>query len=118
MHAIHHRLVMSGSREAVFAGLTRAVATLAAETGAIVRMLTCDGDARIVWRCVDGPEDWVGTEIAVELSREPHGTAVRFAHRHWRAAGDVLASCATRWARMLFGLECAVALPEPDDTRV
>ena len=118
MPDIHHRLVMSGSREAVFSAVERAVASLTAEAGVLVRMLSCDHDARIVWRCVAGPADWVGTEIAIELSGERDATVVRLVHRHWRASTDALASCATRWARMLLGIECAVALPEPSDTMV
>lgn len=118
MPDIHHQLVMKGSQAEVFSALTDAVASVAQEAGALVRTLSFDRDAHVVWRCVDGPEDWVGTEIAIDLARVHEGTVVRLAHRHWRAATDGLASCATRWARALFGLECFVAFPEPNDTRV
>jgi hypothetical protein len=118
MHDIHHRLVMNGSQDEVFSSVTKAVDSLAAEVGALVRTLSFDRDSRIVWRCVDGPEDWIGTEIAIELSEDREGTVVRFVHRNWRTATDGLASCATRWARVLFGLERFMAVPEPNDTMV
>jgi hypothetical protein len=118
MPDIHHRLVMNGSQEEVFAALTEAVVALTAEVGALVRTLAFDRNAHVVWRCVDGPDDWVGTEIAIEISGEQEGTVVRFVHRNWRAATDALASCATRWARVLLGLQSFVAFPEPDDTMV
>jgi hypothetical protein len=118
MHDIHHRLVMKGSREEIFSALTNAVASVVAEVGVLVRTLSFDRDARVVWRCIEGPEDWVGTEIAIELSGADDGTVVRLAHRNWRAPTDGLASSATRWARVLLGLECLVAFPEPTDTLV
>ena len=116
MPDIHHRLVMRGSQAEVFSALTDAVASLASEMKVLVRTLSFDRDEHVVWRCVEGPEDWVGTEIAIDLSKAREGTVVRLAHRNWSSATDGLASCATRWARVLFGLECFVAFPEPTDT--
>jgi hypothetical protein len=118
MPDIHHRLVMSASREEVFSALTAAVTSRVSEAGAFVRTLVFERGARAVWRCVDGPSDWVGTEISIELTGEGDGTIVRFAHRDFQEVTDVLASCATRWARILLGLQTFVAIPEPDDTRV
>ncbi len=37
---------------------------------------------RIVWRCVDGPDDWLETRITFALQpREDGGTTLLFSHR-------------------------------------
>lgn len=73
---------------------------------------------RLAWRCIDGPAEWVGTEIAFELQPCPGGTLVRFSHRRWRAPTDVMAECATTWARVLLRLAAWVETPEPEDVAV
>jgi len=118
MPDIHHRLIMNAPREEVFSALTEAVSSLVSEAGAFVRTLDFDRDARAVWRCIDGPSDWLGTEIAIELTGEGPGTVVRFTHRYWKDATDALATCATRWAMLLLGLQTYVAIPEPDDVAI
>lgn len=74
--------------------------------------------AMLAWRCVDGPAEWVGTEISFELQPCSGGTIVRFSHRHWRTPSDVMAECATAWARVLLRLEAWLAMPEPDDVAI
>ena len=118
MSDIHHRLIMNASREQVFAAVTDAIVARAHGVGALVRTLAFDRDARAVWSCVDGPAGWAGTEISIELTGEGDETVLRFTHGNWQGKTDVLASWATRWARLLLGLESFVRIPEPEDTRV
>jgi hypothetical protein len=118
MPDIHHRLIMSAPRDEVFTALTRLVQGRALEVGARARMVDFDRDARAVWRCDDGPDEWVGTEIAIELANEGRETIVSFVHRNWREATDAMASCTTRWGSGLLGLQRVVEIPEPDDVRV
>lgn len=117
MPDIHHRLIMSAPRDEVFAAVARMVRLGTLEIGASASMLVLERDARAVWRCEDGPQDWVGTEIAIELTSEGAGTVVRFAHRSWREATEVMASWTTRWGRGLLGVQRLVAIAEPDDVR-
>jgi hypothetical protein len=109
---------MNAPRHEVFAAVTNAIAARASEVGALVRTLVFDPDARVVWRCVEGPADWIGTQISVELTGEGEETVVRFTHGDWQGPTDVLASWATRWARLLLGLQTFVQVPEPEDTMV
>lgn len=118
MPDIHHRLIMSAPRDEVFTALTRMIQLRAFEVGARASVLLFDRNARAVWRCDDGPEDWIGTEIAIELANEGEGTVVSFVHRHWRDASDTMASCTTGWGRGLLGLQRLVEMPDPDDVRV
>ncbi len=71
-------------------------------------------------RVLDGPLDWVGTEIVVELGRRDRTeTVVRLSHRHWRDGdSDEMATNTTRWGQLLLGLKRRVETPEPDDTRL
>ena len=38
----------------------------------------------MLWEVVDGPEEWIGTEVVFELSQEDDFTIVMFAHDGWR----------------------------------
>ena len=35
------------------------------------------------WRCVEGPDEWVGTDITFQLSEQDNQTIVLFGHRNW-----------------------------------
>src|SRR4051812_16306458 len=39
---------------------------------------------RVVWRVVDGPEEWIGTTIEWDLRQEGDYAIVLFSHRGWR----------------------------------
>ena len=82
-----------------------------------VRCLTiADGDGLgIAWRCVDGPAEWIGTDIVFALAEEGRETVVRFAHKNWRETNDAFARCTTKWARILMALKSRVETPEADD---
>ena len=41
---------------------------------------------RVLWEVVEGPEEWIGTEVAFELSEEDGFTIVMFGHTGWREA--------------------------------
>ena len=47
----------------------------------------------VLWEVVEGPEEWVGTQIGFELSQEDGYTIVMFSHTGWREAGR--RSCTT-----------------------
>ena len=71
-----------------------------------------------VWQCLDGPPEWIGTDITFSFAREGAETVVRFAHRNWREASDAFAQCTTKWGRVLMALKSRVETPEADDLRV
>jgi uncharacterized protein YndB with AHSA1/START domain len=81
---------------------------------AVRRVAITDGTS-VSWRCVDGPSEWIGTDITFALAREGGETVVRFAHRNWRETSDAFARCTTKWARVLMALKSCVETPEADD---
>lgn len=63
---------------------------------------------RVVWECVDGPKDWIGTTVRFDLhpgEGEPAETVVRFTHADWREPVEFLHHCSTRWGQYLISLK-------------
>jgi uncharacterized protein YndB with AHSA1/START domain len=57
------------------------------------------------WEVVDGPEEWIGTEVRFELTEEGGFTIVRFFHERWREPVEFMHHCSTRWATFLMSLK-------------
>jgi uncharacterized protein YndB with AHSA1/START domain len=74
------------------------------------------------WTVVDGPEEWLGTEISFELRTEDGYTIVLFEHRGWREPVEFLSHCSTKWAAFLLSLkqyvETGVGSPAPGDVQI
>jgi uncharacterized protein YndB with AHSA1/START domain len=61
---------------------------------------------RIVWRCLEGPQDWVGTRITFALQpRADGGTTLLFTHQGWEQESEFMHGCSTNWAAYLIGLK-------------
>ena len=52
--------------------------------------VTAIDDDLVEWKCIDGPDEWVGTTVRWQLSPADHGTTVRFEHRDSRTADGEL----------------------------
>ena len=79
-------------------------------------------DHRVHWRVLDGPAEWVGTDIEFQLSQQDGQTIVMFGHRNWRDEGEFLAHCSTKWATFLLSLrdlvETGQGKPSPHDLKI
>src|SRR5689334_18422765 len=60
---------------------------------------------RVVWRVVDGPEEWIGTTITWDLQQDDDYTIVLFAHRGWVEPVEFMYHCSTKWASFLMSLK-------------
>lgn len=121
MADIFHQLRMKATADDVFRAVNEEelLRPWWAGDGALaVQCVELDDGARVSWRCVDGPTEWIGTDITFAFAREGGETVVRFAHRNWRETSDAFARCTTKWARVLMALKARVETPEPDDVRV
>ncbi len=81
------------------------------------------GDNKDVrWHCVEGPEEWVGTEITFQLSEQDGQTIVLFGHRNWREAVEATAHCSMKWVIFLLSLreyvETGKGKPSPYDLKI
>ncbi len=61
---------------------------------------------QIAWRCVEGPDDWIGTLITFALKpRADGGTTLLFSHRGWKQENEFMNGCSTNWAAYLMSLK-------------
>jgi uncharacterized protein YndB with AHSA1/START domain len=79
-------------------------------------------DERVVWRCVEGPAEWVDTDFTFQLGAADGETVVLFTHGGWREPVEFMHHCSTKWASYLLGmkhgLEGGRARPYPDDEKI
>jgi hypothetical protein len=78
--------------------------------------------AHVQWRCVDGPEEWVGTEVRFDLSWKEDQTFILFKHANWREPVEFMHHCSTKWATFLLSLrdllEHRNGHPAPHDVKI
>lgn len=76
----------------------------------------------VSWRCIAGPEDWIGTELSFALKVSGENTVVYFAHRGWQEEVEFMAHCSCKWAQFMFSLksllESGVGKPYPNDPKL
>ena len=74
------------------------------------------------WRCVDGPAEWIGTDVTFELSQQDEQIIIIFGHRNWREAIEFTAHCSMKWAVFLLSLreyvETGKGKPSPHDLKI
>jgi uncharacterized protein YndB with AHSA1/START domain len=74
------------------------------------------------WEVVDGPEEWIGTEIRFELKQEDGWTIILFSHEGWKEPVEFMHHCSTKWATFLMSLkqfvETGTGEPAPNDVKV
>ncbi len=58
----------------------------------------------LVWKVLEGPDDWAGTTLTFALDENDGKTRVRFEHAGWAANGDHFAASSFSWARYLESL--------------
>ena len=77
---------------------------------------------RVRWKCVGGPDDWVGTELIFRLKSRGGQTYVLFTHAGWREPVEFMHHCSTKWAVFLLSLvnwvERGEGRPHPYDVKI
>jgi uncharacterized protein YndB with AHSA1/START domain len=81
-----------------------------------------DPEKEVRWRFKTGPEEWIGTDVTFDLSRDGDQTLIVFGHRNWREAVEFTAHCSMKWATFLLSLrdlvETGRGRPSPDDLKI
>ena len=74
------------------------------------------------WEVVQGPEEWIGTQIRFDLKEEDGFTIVLFGHLGWKEPGEFMSHCSTKWATFLMSLkklvETGTGEPSPHDVQI
>ena len=77
---------------------------------------------QVLWRVVDGPQEWIGTKISWELKQESDYCIVLFKHQGWKEPVEFMHHCSTKWAIFLMSLksllETGKGAPSPDDIKI
>jgi uncharacterized protein YndB with AHSA1/START domain len=78
--------------------------------------------ARVRWRVVDGPPEWIGTVIDWQLTHRDGFTIVMFTHEGWAEPVEFMHHCSTKWAVYLLSLKALVetgtGAPSPNDVMI
>jgi uncharacterized protein YndB with AHSA1/START domain len=92
------------------------------QRSAAVQLVELSPPDRVVWRCVDGPKEWLDTTIRFDLGANGDETVVLFSHAGWREPVEFMNHCSTAWAYFLLSLKHAIeggeATPWPDNERI
>ena len=77
---------------------------------------------RVKWQCVDGAQEWIGTELTFDLKQEAGSTVVLFAQRGCKEQAEFMHYCSPKWAMYLLSLkslcEIGKGTPYPDDVDI
>ena len=142
MNDILHRIGVTSTPDEVFTALTT-VDGLAgwwtedtegdAEVGGELRFRFLPGgfdmkvietqrDELVRWEVIDGPEEWIGTQVTFELTQQDGFTIVMFRHQGWREPVEFMSHCSTKWAIYLMSLkqlvETGTGAPAPHDVQI
>jgi uncharacterized protein YndB with AHSA1/START domain len=92
------------------------------ESSAVMEVVELSPDDRVRWRCVEGPQEWVGTTVTFDLKDSGGETVLLFMHADWREPVEFIHHCSTKWATVLIGLrsglEGGAFTAFPDDTKI
>jgi uncharacterized protein YndB with AHSA1/START domain len=87
-----------------------------------MKVLELDAAGRVLWEVVDGPEEWIGTQVDWRLEQVDDYTIVLFGHRGWREPVEFMHHCSTKWAVFLMSLKSLIetgkGAPSPDDVKI
>ncbi len=74
------------------------------------------------WVCVEGPGEWIGTDIVFDIHQEDDYTIVLFQHCNWNKWVEFTAHCSMKWAVFLLSLkqlvETGKGKPAPNDVKI
>lgn len=79
-------------------------------------------DKLVRWEVVEGPEEWIGTEVRFDLKQEDEHAIVLFQHSGWREPVEFMYHCSSKWGVFLMSLkkllETGAGDPAPRDVWV
>lgn len=81
-----------------------------------------DPAKEVRWRCVEGPDEWIGTDVTFEWSEQDGQIIIIFGHRNWKEWVEFTAHCSMKWAIFLLSLreyvETGKGKPSPHDLKI
>jgi uncharacterized protein YndB with AHSA1/START domain len=91
------------------------------EPAAVMEVTRLDPKGHVRWTCIEGADEWVGTNLSFDLTPKDDETVVLFTHSDWRDPSEFMAHCSARWAYFLLSLkrltETGKGTPFPEDLK-
>lgn len=76
----------------------------------------------VTWKLLEGPAEWLPTQIRFELRQSGDYTMVLFKHAGWKEPVDFMHHCSTKWGTFLMSLKALVetgtGAPFPRDVKI
>jgi len=77
---------------------------------------------KVRWKFIEGPKEWIGTEVVFGISQDGEFTIVLFSHLNWAEEVEFKAHCSMKWAVFLLSLKQLVEQgqgnPSPGDFKI
>jgi hypothetical protein len=87
-----------------------------------IKVLETTPGELVLWKVVQGPDEWVGTHIRFDLKVEDDFTIVLFGHLDWKEPKEFMSHCSMKWATFLMSLkqlvETGTGAPSPRDVQI
>jgi uncharacterized protein YndB with AHSA1/START domain len=87
-----------------------------------MKVLELQPSKRVLWQVVEGPKEWIGTEISFDLKQSGDHAIVLFKHQGWKEPVEFMHHCSTKWAIYLMSLksllETGRGAANPNDTHI
>ena len=87
-----------------------------------IEVLALEPSKKVHWKFLDGPAEWIGTEVIFDLQVENDMTIVLFHHLNWSEEVEFKAHCSMKWAVFLLSLmqyvETGTGNPSPNDFKI
>jgi len=87
-----------------------------------MKVLELQPSQRVAWQVVDGPAEWIDTQVSFELRQDGDYSILLFKHQGWSEPAEFMHHCSTKWATFLMSLKSLVetgkGAPSPDDVRI
>jgi uncharacterized protein YndB with AHSA1/START domain len=87
-----------------------------------MKVIELDPAKRVLWQVVEGPAEWIGTQVGFDLKQEDDYCIVLFKHQGWKEPVEFMHHCSTKWAIFLMSLKSFVETghgnPSPNDVKV
>lgn len=91
-------------------------------SGFDMKVLELQPGKRVLWAVVDGPAEWIGTQVRWDLREDGDYIIILLKHEGWREPVEFMHHCSTKWAVFLLSLkqllETGKGAPDPDDIKI
>jgi len=88
----------------------------------VMQVVELNHQKKVRWKCVEGPAEWIDTDITFDLSQQDDQVIIIFGHRNWREAVEFTAHCSMKWAVFMLSLrqyvETGKGKPSPQDLKI